>query len=212
MKKLIKVMVFASVISSVIIAPSVSAADLNLKQQIRPNHINVYQDDEKPGHVLDGTPLTTAPKVRMSDVLLMNQDVQSAGTYGKVGSRIIVDNPGVTNNWSLTLSMKSSNDVWKSADNHTFEANGDPSTGVMTIDASGSMLTNITGSVSGTIIFGSPVTFNKTNYAVDIARYSGATNQFWRGAITGIQIKQYVPKKTPAGTYKINLVQTLTSI
>jgi len=151
----------------------------------------------------------------------------STGTFGTNTERIYVTNPGAANNgWTLALAATSgATAVWTSGGN-TFDFNDaggsgctdgadadskggqltvDPSAGTITTDCGTCVATNITkGSSTGYV--------EGTTDSVTLLNAAAASDDVWRGYLSGAGLSQTIPAETAAGTFTLNMTLTVTAL
>lgn len=146
----------------------------------------------------------------MSATTVSNTAVQtSTGTLGTNDQRLTVDNPGAANNgWTLALAG-ASGAAWTSGAN-TYPFNAATSAqGQLSITSAGTV-TPVIGGATG-VSGASTSTFSNSTSSITIMDATSSAANVWNGYITGIGLSQTVPVGTPAGSYTLNLVQTLTA-
>lgn len=166
--------------------------------------------------ILDGTGATvTSPSFGFGNVTVATSGTYqtSTGTFGSDAQRIYVDNPGVvtTGTWTLALAPTSSSLGW-TKDGTTQAYDFDAATaaaGQLSITSAGTV-TPVVGTSTG-ITGASTGTFSSMNASFTIMTGAASSDDVWKGYITGIGLSQTIPAAVPAGSYYINMTQTLTS-
>lgn len=172
-----------------------------------------------------------APSIAMSSKNLaftcQSGGSASTGIFGSNAQRIYVMNPGGANNgWTLTLAATSgATAVWTSGGN-TFDFNDsgtsgcsdggdadtragqltvDPSVGTLTADCVACSTTSVSKGSSASFVQGTTDSITLLNAAL-------ASDDVWRGYLTGTALSQTIPAETPAGTYTVNMTLTATAL
>lgn len=150
----------------------------------------------------------------------------STGTFGSNTQRIYVTNPGAANNgWTLTLGATSGATSLWTAGGNTFDFNdagssgctdgADPDTkaGQLTVDPSVSTLTTDCASCTASnVTKGSSAAYVQgTTDSVTLLNAAAASDDVWRGYMTGAGLSQTIPAETPAGAYNLNMTLTATA-
>ncbi len=137
------------------------------------------------------------------------------GIYGSNAERIYVDNPGMANDgWSLTVAATGGSGAKWTAGAHNYDYD-DPSgsgctNGQLSLDPSAATLTLETGAATG-ITLGSADSFVNGS-SITLLNGDASSDNFWRGYLTGIELSQKIPASTPAGSYVLDLTQTITNL
>ena len=169
--------------------------------------------------IVDGSGATVAsPSFNMTTATVKTTCQTITGTYGDSGQRVSVDNPGGANNgWNLTIAATSGPTATWTTGSLTYKFNDATGSGCtngqMTLDPSAATLglngastnTGITKGTSSAFVSG-------TTDSITLMSASAASDDIWNGYLTGIGVSQKIPANTPAGTYTINLTQTVTAI
>ena len=155
--------------------------------------------------------IVASPSFAMNAATLSTGAQTVTGTFGTAAQRISVDNPGGANNgFSISLNAATpGTGVWSNGTN-TYPYNGTAVTGQLTVNPAVSTWTARTGTTTS-ITKGTSATFTGTT-PISIATTSGALEDIWNGYVTGIGLSQVIPANTPAGTYTINMVQTVAAL
>ena len=192
-------------------APGVYAqldANSKLTQSIAAGTINTNFTDASGATVSN-------PSFEMSSATVSTTgNMTTTGTYGSDTQRATVDKPGVAGGFTLALAAERPEIGWYATGNPTVSAykhNGaSASEGQLTVGSGGTLgqytggSTGITGSVGGT--------FSGANNSITIMAGGAGMDSIWRGYVHGISLTQVIPSGTPAGSYSIDLVQTVTSV
>lgn len=158
----------------------------------------------------------------------------STGSLGTNTERIYVNNPdGADNGWTLAIAATSGatsrwanggatqnidfNDPTGSTAGCTDGADADSgagSAGQLALDPSVGALTADCGSCNtSNVTLGSSSAFNQgTTDSITLINAGAASNDIWRGYLTGVAATQTIPAETPADTYTLNLTLTSTAL
>jgi hypothetical protein len=181
--------------------------------------------------ILDASGVTVAsPAVSMSAKNLsftcLTGGSASTGTFGTNTERVYVINPGGANNgWTLTLAATSGPTALWTAGGNTFDfndagtsgctdgADSDAKAGQLTVDPSASTLTtDCTACVATNVTKGSSTAYLEgTTNSVTLLTATAASDDVWRGYITGAGLSQTIPAETPPGAYTVNMTLTATA-
>ena len=152
----------------------------------------------------------------------------STGTFGTNTERIYVINPsGANNGWTLTMAATAgSTALWSDGGTNTYDFNDagtggctdgadtdtkagqltiDPSVGTLTTDCTTCATTNITKGSSSAFVEG-------TLNSITLLNAAAASDDVWRGYLTGVTLSQTIPAETPAAAYTINMTLTATAL
>lgn len=169
--------------------------------------------------IVDAGGATVAtPSFSMSAASVKTACQTITGSYGDATQRVAVDNPGGANaGWTLAIAATSGPTAsWSNGGSDTYKFN----------DASGSGCTNgqlsldpsvATLGLSGTstntgITKGTSTAFiSGTSDAITLMSAAASSEDIWNGYLTGIGVSQKIPASTPAGTYTLDLTQTVTA-
>lgn len=155
-----------------------------------------------------------SPSFAMSSAFVTTSCQNTSSTYGTDSQRIYVDNPGdADNGWSLSIAATNGvGALWESgSDSYDYD---DPSgsgctNGQLTLDPSAATLTMETGT-SANVTQGAADSFNAGS-SITLLTAAAASDDIWRGYLTGIGVSQTIPASTPPGSYSIDLTQTVIS-
>ncbi|MEP6710584.1 MAG: hypothetical protein ABJA64_02610 [Candidatus Saccharibacteria bacterium] len=157
-----------------------------------------------------------SPSFNMTAATVSNACQTITGTYGDNAQRVYVDNPGGANN-GFTLAIAStagSGALWTSGGNtYDFDdaAGGGCTNGQLTLDPSVSTL-GLDGSSTSTGITKGTATAFLSNSSITLLNAAAGSDDIWRGYLTGIGVSQKIPASKPAGTYVLDLTQTVTAL
>ncbi|OYX44020.1 hypothetical protein B7Y94_00335, partial [Candidatus Saccharibacteria bacterium 32-49-12] len=182
-----------------------STADSKLTQTISAGTINTNFTDASGATVSN-------PSFAMSSATVSTTgNMTTTGTYGSDTQRATVDKPGLSSGFTLSLAAANPSIGWYrdgAPSVSVYKHNGSTeSEGQLTVGSGGTLGqytgsdTGITGSVGGTFSGTTPITI--------MAGASATMDSVWRGYVHGISLTQVIPKGTPAGSYSIDLVQTV---
>ena len=154
----------------------------------------------------------------------------STGTFGTNTERVYVSNGDAADNgWTLTIAATGGatsrwqnggasqfmdfNDPTGGTAGCTDGADADSTAGQLTVDPSVGTLTTDCGSCSTTNVSkGSSSAFNQgTTDSITLLNAAAASNDVWRGYLTGVNMSQVVPAETPADAYTLDLTLTVTA-
>lgn len=154
----------------------------------------------------------------------------SSGTFGATGQRLYVTNSNAANNgWTLTVAATAgATATWANGGSTAFMDFNDPSgttpgctdgadagayAGQMSIDPSVSTLTaDCAACTVANVSKGSSSSYNEgTTDSIALLNAAAASDDIWRGYLTGVGVRQSIPAETAAGTYTINLTLTSTA-
>lgn len=156
----------------------------------------------------------TNPSFAMTPLSVSTLQQSSTGTFGGNSQRILVDNPGGANNgWSLAIAGTNGpgTTLWDSGAN-TYEFDGAPADGQLTLDPSVASLTSQVGTSTG-ITLGSLASFSfGVVDSITLFSASAGSDDIWRGYITDVDVSQTIPGGQPSGNYVLDLTQTVTAL
>ena len=152
--------------------------------------------------------VVATPSFSMGSVALSASQQTATGTFGSNTQRISVDNPGGANDgWTLSLNATTpGTGKWVSGAN-SYAYNGTAAAGQLTLNPLAGTLTSTTGTNTG-ITLGASAAFTGTS-PVTIATAAAASDDVWNGYITGIGVSQTIPAAQAAGTYVLDMTQTI---
>lgn len=152
--------------------------------------------------------VVATPSFSMGSVALSTSQQTATGTFGSNTQRISVDNPGGANDgWTLSLNATTpGTGTWVSGAN-SYAYNGTAAAGQLTLNPLAGTLTSTTGTNTG-ITLGASAAFTGTS-PVTIATAAAASDDVWNGYITGIGVSQTIPAAQAAGTYVLDMTQTI---
>jgi hypothetical protein len=187
--------------------------------------------------ILDGSRVAVAsPSANMS-AKTFSFDCQyggsaSTGTLGSTSERLYVINPNAAiNGWTLTMAATSGVSArWQNGGATRYIDFNDPTganpgcsdgadatdttAGQLTIDPSVSTITtDCLTCLATNITKGSSTGYNQgTVDSVTLLNAAAASDDIWRGYLTGVGLSQTIPAEQPADSYSINLTLTATAL
>lgn len=150
------------------------------------------------------------PIFAMGAVIVSNTQQTATGTLGNDTNRITVDNPGgAPNGWTLSLNATTPGaGRWVSGSNN-YQYSGTTAQGQLTVNPTAGTITPVIGTATG-VTRGASASFTGSN-PITIMTASNAADKIWQGYITGIGLSQTIPASQPAGSYVIDMTQTVTA-
>lgn len=151
------------------------------------------------------------PSFAMGTTSVSNAQQSVNGTFGSGSQRVTVDNPGgADGGWTLTWNATTpGTGVWTNGvDDYPY--NDSAPNGRLTVDPSVGTLTSVVGGSTG-ISLGTLANFTSTT-PITLLSASGASADIWNGYVTGIGLTQTIPASQPAGSYTLDMTQTVTAI
>lgn len=156
----------------------------------------------------------------------------STGSLGTGTERVYVLNPNAANNgWTLTMGATSGATArWQNVGVTQYIDFNDPSganpgcsdgagdadttAGQLTIDPSVSTInTDCISCTASNVTKGSQTGYNQgTTDSVTLLNAAAASDDIWRGYLTGVGLSQTVPAEQPADSYSINMTLTVTAL
>lgn len=152
----------------------------------------------------------------------------STGTLGTNTQRIYVTNPDAADNgWTLTMAATSgATSRWANGGVTQFFDFNDPTTsgctdggdadtsgGQLTVDpTAGTLTTDCTSCVSTNVSLGSSAAFSQgATDSITLLNASAASNDVWRGYLTGATLSQTLPAEQAVDSYTLNFTITVTA-
>lgn len=168
--------------------------------------------------IVDGAGVSVAsPAFSMTSTSVKTTCQTITGTYGDTGQRVSVDNPGGANaGWNLTIAATGGPTATWTNGAATYKFNDTAGTGCtagqLTLNPSVATLGLNGTSTSTGVTKGSSASFVSGSVdSITLMSASAASEDIWNGYLTGIGVSQKIPASTPAGTYTIDLTQTVTA-
>lgn len=151
-------------------------------------------------------------KMETKSVQLGSQN--SEGEFGNNNALLCIVNPGAADNgWTLTLNATNPGvSEWTTGDGKKYKYNDiNISQGALTVDPSVGALAVLPPYTRTGITMGSSARFSGSE-SVTLMSASASADDFWRGRIEGIKLKQYIPPSQPSGVYMLPMTQTITAL
>jgi hypothetical protein len=150
------------------------------------------------------------PAFTMSAATVSNEQQTVTGTFGSETQRITVDNPGgASGGWTLALNATTpGTGTWTSGANN-YPYNGTAAAGRLTVNPAAGAIVSTIGASTG-ISLGASTSFTGTT-PVTLVTATEASDDIWNGYFTGIGLTQTIPASTPAGSYTLDMTQTVTA-
>lgn len=148
----------------------------------------------------------------MSSASLSTSTQTTTGTFGTSAQRISVDNPGGANaGFSLSLNVVNPGvTTWTNGTNSYAYNGATPDQGQLTINPSLFTWSTLTGTTTA-LSKGTLATFTNTT-PITLVTASSSLEDIWNGYMIGTSLSQTIPGGTPAGTYSLSMVQTVTTL
>lgn len=155
--------------------------------------------------------VVTNPAFPMTAQTVSTAQQTSTGTFGSNTQRVSVDNPGGANGgWTLTWNATTpGTGTWQSGSD-SYAYNGTAATGQLTVNPAAGTVTANTGGTSGVTLAAS-ASFSGTT-PVTLMSASASAAQIWNGYATGIGLSQTIPAAQPAGSYTLDMTQTVAAV
>jgi hypothetical protein len=158
----------------------------------------------------------SSPSVSLTSLNVSTACQTSTGTYGTNSQRLYIDNPGAANNgWVLSVAATAgSTALWSDGASHSYDFNSPTGSGCtngqLSVDPSVSTATAQSPSTLTGVSLGTASAFNQGSVdSIQLVNAGAGSDDIWRGYLTGISISQKIPPSTPAGSYTIDLTQTV---
>ncbi|MEK7153004.1 MAG: hypothetical protein AAB834_03590 [Patescibacteria group bacterium] len=174
--------------------------------------------------ILDASRVPVAsPAVTLGAATFSFNCQTTTGTFGTNTERIYVTNPSAANSgWTLTLAATSgATALWSTGIDFndstgagcTDGVDTDTKAGQLTVDASvGTLTADCTSCTTANVTKGSATAFAEgTTDSVTLLNAAAASDDVWRGYLTGAALSQTIPAETAAGSYTINMTLTATA-
>ncbi len=204
LSSIITVSAFALAAIATPAAYAATTADSQLTQQINAGVISTDIRDSSDN-------ILTVPTFAMGATSRSASVQTTTGAFGEAEKRIYVDNPGAsTNGGSFTLSLNAKTpgtETWKDGAK-TYAYNGATAAdGQLTVDPQAGTITAVTGGPTG-VSKGTAATFSGSG-SITLMSADGTSAPFWNGYITGVGLSQSIPANQAAGSYTLDVVQTV---
>lgn len=157
----------------------------------------------------------TSPSFGMSTASVSTSCQTITGTYGSATQRVAVDNPGAaTAGWTLSIAATGGDAAQWTSGGNTYAYNNPAAAGCtggqLTLNpAAATLAVNGSSTITGVTKGTSAAFASGTVSSVTLMTASAASDDIWNGYLTGIGVSQVIPAETPAGTYVLDLTQTL---
>lgn len=209
------------------ISAAVSAANTpTLNQTINPG--TLVTDILDGSRVPVGSP-SAAMGTKTFSFDCQNGGSASTGTLGSTSERLYVINPNAANNgWTLTIAATAGATArWQNGATTYIDYNdpsgsgcsdgvgdADSTAGQLTIDPSVSTITtDCLTCVVTNVTKGSSTGFNQgTVDSITLLNAAAASDDIWRGYLTGVGLSQTIPAEQPADSYSVNMTLTATAL
>ena len=223
MKRKILMMIVSIATFGLTAVPVGASPNIQLQQTINAGVLSV--------DVMDASQVSVASPSSVLTTLATSASCRTAGATGTLGTnsqRIYVDNPGAANNgWSLAIGATAgATSVWNSGSS-TYDfndqtasgcgdgADADTVAGKLSLDPSVSTITTdcSNGCTTANITKGTASSFNEgTTDSIELANAAAASNDIWRGYVTGVNETQSIPAGQAPGAYTLNMTLTATAL
>ena len=151
----------------------------------------------------------------------------STGTFGTNDERpYVINGDAADNGWTLTIAATGgATTVWSDGGSNTFDFNdaggsgctdgvdADSKGGQMTLDPSvGTLTADCSSCTTANVTKGSSTAYSEgVTDTVTLLNAAAASDDVWRGYLTGTSVSQTIPAEQPAASYTINLTLTATA-
>lgn len=207
MKKIaIATMAVGAVVAFAPIASAANTANSRLTQVINPGTLSTSITNAS------GSPVSN-PAFAMSAVSVSTAQQTATGKFGSETQRIVVDNPGGANNgWTLTLNATTpGTGKWTGAGSAGYAYNSPAAAnGQLTVNPQVGSVNPGTGYNNTGITLGTQATFSGST-PVTLVTAAAGSQDIWNGYFKDIDLSQTIPANTPAGTYTLQMTQTVTA-
>jgi hypothetical protein len=150
-----------------------------------------------------------SPSFAMSAATVSNEQQSVNGTFGTNSQRITVDNPQAAETWTLSLNVAEPGTSEWTSGSDSYAYNDSAPNGRLTVDPSTGTITVLIGDSTG-ISLGSSASFSGTS-PITLMSADNTSSPVWNGYVTGITLTQTIPAGQPAGSYTLDMVQTVTA-
>lgn len=197
-----------AVVALASLAPAVHAAttaNSNLTQTINAGVLSTSVLNSSGGTVASPSFAMTAGTVSTTSQQTLT------GTFGDNNQRITVDNPGASaSGFTLAIAATGGPTATWTDGSKTYPFNAaSAALGQLTINATGSTYTSVTGGSTGVTNTGSGTFSGGANTPITIINAGASSADVLNGYLTGVSLSQTVPAATPAGSYTLGLTQTI---
>ena len=154
--------------------------------------------------------VVSAPVFPMASRAVSTSQQTTTGTFGDSAQRVTVDNPGGANNgWTLAWNATTPGTGTWTGGAGTYAYNGTVATGQLTVNPAAGTITPVTGGATG-VTLGTSASFTGTT-PITLVTAAAASADIWNGYLTGIGLSQTIPASQPAGSYTLDMTQTVTA-
>lgn len=227
-KRNVMTVVIVAIIALLFVGAKVSAANTpTLNQTINAGTLTT--------DILDGSRVAVGSPAAAFSAKTFSFDCQYGGSastanLGTGTERVYVINPNAANNgWTLSIAATAGvTALWQNGgltQNYDFNdptgANPGCNDGVDTDSKAGQLTINPTASTinldcltctSTNVTKGSSSAFNQgTTDAITLLNAAAASDDIWRGYLTGVAMSQTIPAEQPADSYSVNMTITVTA-
>ncbi|MCY4577301.1 MAG: hypothetical protein OXB96_02645, partial [Candidatus Kaiserbacteria bacterium] len=160
------------------------------------------------------------PLVHFSSPARSGNTMTTAGTFGTLSEKIMVQNGTTVSAWNLTLAAENTQALWRKDASHLFDFNdgssdgsdNDSVAGTLIIDPSSAVISASSGCDSDGLIRGSSASFVEGSVdAITLISANSSADTGCSWSITGIDLSQEIPAGQQDGSYSINMVLTVTA-
>lgn len=153
--------------------------------------------------------VVASPSFAMGAASVSTSSQTVTGTFGTPTARISVDNPGGANDgWTLSLNATTpATTKWTSGSNN-YDYKGTAATGQLTVNPAAATITATVGSNATGLTKGASTAFSSTT-PITLLTAAAASDDIWNGYLTGVGLSQTIPAAQAAGTYTLDLTQTV---
>lgn len=156
--------------------------------------------------------VVSTPTFTMGDLDVSNSQQEGTGTYGDDENRAFVDNPGgADGGWTLALNATNPGaDKWTTGSLDYDYMGASPAVGQLAVNPDDATITPVIGGADG-VSKGTLATFTSTS-PITIMQADSSSANIWNGYITGVGLSQTIPASQPAGTYTLDMTQTVAAV
>lgn len=154
--------------------------------------------------------VVASPSFAMSAATLSTSQQSVSGTFGSSSQRVSVDNPGgADGGWTLAWNATDAGTGEWISGGESYPYNGSAAAGRLTVNPTVGSLTAVTGTTTG-ISLGSQADFSGST-PITLLTADASSDNIWNGYVTGIGLTQTIPASQPAGSYTLDMTQTVTA-
>lgn len=186
-----------------LIVSAAPTATSELTQQINAGAISTDIRDA-------GGSVVASPSFAMTTATISTSQQSVTGTFGSNTQRVTVDNPGGANGgWTLAWNATVPGTGTWTAGGNNYPYNSSAANGRLSVNPSVGSLTAVSGGATG-ITLGSNADFTGST-AITLITADASSADIWNGYVTGIGLTQTIPASQPAGSYTLDMTQTVTA-